>query len=150
MAIGMRATYRNPANIPVTSSIALVTTNLTSPIAANERQQLRFWQPFSVGATGGVRALVAVPAGATAQVMTTTIVNNVTDAIIADVQTLAAPPVAVTNALASAGTHWLEIVLQVLNGATPGNVDLQMAQNTVDALTLTILNGGFVDVTILG
>lgn len=150
MAIGMRATYRVLADVPVTSSIVPITTGLTSPIAANERQQLVFRVPFTVGATGGVRALLAVPAGATAEIMTANIINTVTDAIIAEVQKLAAPPVAVANALASAGDHWLEITAQILNGATAGNVDLQMAQNTSDVLTMTVLKGGFVDVTILG
>ena len=50
---------------------------------------------------------------------------------------------AFTNALANAGTHWLEVNLTVVNGATAGTVDLQMAQNTVDVLTLTVLAGGY-------
>ena len=40
----------------------------------------------------------------------------------------------------------LEIEATIVNGTTAGNVDLQMAQNTSDALSLTILRGATCDV----
>lgn len=141
--IGIRTYFRVLANIVVTNSAALVTTGLTSPIAANQRQRLVFWVPFSVGATGGVRAQVAVPAGGTAFLASIMLMNTVLPGLTTAVQIASA---AFTNALANAGNHWLRVEVDVMNGATAGNVDLQMAQNTADALSLTILRGGSLDV----
>lgn len=142
--IGIRKFFTVAADIVVTSSVALVTTGLKSAIAANQTQKLRFWVPFSVGATGGVRAQIVIPAGAT--ILTTILlINNVAPSITSAVQNTST---AFTNAAANAGTHWLQIECVVVNGATAGNVDLQMAQNTSDALSLTILKGGSCDVVV--
>jgi hypothetical protein len=141
--LGLRSFYQLIANIVVTSSVAPVTTGLTSPIAALQTQKLRFWVPFTVGATGGVRAIVAVPAGGTIFEATIKLFNTVAPSLTTSIQNGSA---AFTNALANAGSHWLEIEVVVVNGATAGNVDLQMAQNTSDVLSLTILRGGSVDV----
>ena len=141
--IGQQTFYQVGADIAVTSSVALVSTGLTSPIAANQRQKLRFWVPFSVGATGGVRAQVVVPAGGSLFIASIKLFNTVAPSLTTAVQTASA---AFTNAAANAGNHWLEIEVDVTNGATAGNVDLQMAQNTSDALTLTILKGGTANV----
>jgi len=142
--IGVPKCYAVTSNIVVTSSAALVTTGLTSPIAANQRQKLTFKVPFSVGATGGVRCQVAVPAGGVVYNACITLANTVAPSITTAEQVASA---VFTNALANAGNHWLEVDVYVKNGATAGNVDLQMAQNTSDALSLTILEGGFVEVT---
>lgn len=139
----LRAAAIVAANIVVTSSAALASVGLVSPIGANQTQKLRYWVPFSVGATGGVRAQVVVPAGGTIFIATIKLYNNVAPSLTTSVQTASA---AFTNALANAGNHWLEIEVTVVNGATAGNVDLQMAQNTSDVLSLTILRGGMVEV----
>lgn len=143
MAIGIRTFFQIMANIVVTNSTTLVTTGLTSPIAAGQTQKLRFWVPFSVGATGGVRAQIVVPAGGTIFITTITLYNSVAPSITTAVQVASA---AFTNALANAGNHWLLIECTIVNGATAGNIDLQMAQNTADALSLTILRGGTCEV----
>lgn len=143
MAIGIRTFFQVAANIVVTNSAALVTTGLTSPIAAGQTQKLRWWVPFTVGATGGVRAQIVVPAGGTIFNATIQLVNTVAPSITTAAQAASA---AFTNALANAGTHWLLIEATIVNGATAGNVDLQMAQNTADALSLTILRGGTCEV----
>lgn len=146
MGRGIINNYVVGADIEIASSIALQTTGLTSPIAAGQTQSLRFWLPFSVGATGGIRAQVAVPAGGTIFLSSFMLVNTVAPAIVTpQVQVASA---AITNALANAGNHWLEINATVVNGATAGNVDLQVAQNTSDVLTLTILQGGYLVATI--
>jgi hypothetical protein len=141
--IGLRTFFLTVANQVITSSAALVSTGLTSPIAANQTQKLRFWVPFSVGATGGVRAQIVVPAGGVIFNATIKLYNSVAPSLTTAVQAASA---AFTNALANAGTHWLEIEVTIVNGATAGNVDLQMAQNTSDVLSLTILRGGSCDV----
>lgn len=144
MAIGIRSFFQVLAPVVVTSSTALVSTGLTSPIAAGATQHLRFWVPFSVGATGGLRAQLVVPAGGTVFLASVKLFNTVAPSLTTAVQTASA---AFTNAAANAGNHWLEIEATIVNGATAGNVDLQMAQNTSDALSLTVLRGGWCEVT---
>lgn len=136
--LGIRSFYSVISNI-VVASATLVTSTLKSPIAASQRQKLRWWVPFTVGATGGVRCQIVVPAGGTLFNATIKLINTV-----APSQTVAAQAAsaAFTNALANAGTHWLEIEADIINGATAGDVDLQIGQNTTDALTLSILAGG--------
>lgn len=143
MAIGIRTFFQTVANLVVTNSAALVTTGLTSPIAAGQTQRVRFWVPFTVGATGGVRAQVVVPAGGTIFIASIALYNTVAPSLTTATQAASA---AFTNALANAGTHWLEIDATIVNGATAGNVDLQMAQNTADALSLTVLRGATLEV----
>lgn len=126
-----------PGPVAITSSAALQTVGLLVPIAANQDFKIRAWIKFTVGATGGVRSLVAAPVGSTVSV-STRLTDSVTPANIPSVV-----GTVFTNALAVAGTHWLEIEAEIKNGATAGNVDLQMAQNTSDALTLTVLEGGW-------
>lgn len=143
MPIGIRTFFQTVANLVVTNSAALVTTGLTSPIAAGQTQRVRFWVPFTVGATGGVRAQVVVPAGGTIFIASIALYNTVAPSLTTATQAASA---AFTNALANAGTHWLAIDATIVNGATAGNVDLQMAQNTADALSLTVLRGATLEV----
>lgn len=131
--------YRTTAALPVAASIVPVTTGLTSAIGANETQTLWFDLHFSVGAAGGVRALIAVPAGGAVFVASYLLSNTVAPAVVPAEQV--ASGTAFTNALANAGNHSLRIVCHVVNGATAGNVDLQMAQNTSDATAMTLLRG---------
>lgn len=113
------------------------------PIAALQRVKITYWVKFTVGATGGVRAQVLVPAGGVIFGATIRLNNTVAPSSTIATQQASA---AFTNALANAGTHWIEISIYVRNGATAGTVDLQMAQNTTDALTLSILEGATADV----
>lgn len=140
---GLRTQAQIVADIPIASSAALQSVGLVSPIGANQVQHLTYWIPFSVGATGGIRAQVVVPAGGAIFLATFYLRDTVTPGTITALQTASA---AFTNALAVAGTHWLEIKVTVVNGATAGNVDLQMAQNTSDVLTMTVKRGGFLEV----
>jgi len=143
MAIGIRTFFNTTANQVITSSAALVTTGLTSPIAAGQTQKLRWWVPFSVGATGGVRCQIVVPAAGTIFNATILLVNTVAPSLTSATQAASA---AFTNALANAGTHWLQIEATIVNGANAGNVDLQVAQNTSDVLSLTVLRGATLEV----
>lgn len=139
MGVGVRTVYVLGANEVITNDATLSTlTGMSSPIAASQTQHIKAWIPFSVGATGGIRFQFAVPAGGTIFLATFNLRDNVTPATITALQTASA---AFTNALAVAGNHWLEITATIVNGLTAGNVELQAAQNTVDALSLTILRG---------
>lgn len=137
MASSIKRFYAVAADVPIASSAVLQTVGLTAPIAANEKQFIRVWVPFSVGATGGIRSLVAVPAGGTVLHVSTTLFNTGAGTVVP----FSASTV-FTNALANAGTHYLGIQATVQNGATAGSIDVQIAQNTSDALTLTVFNGG--------
>lgn len=131
------------APIAITSNVVLASIGLVSPIGANQTQRLRYLIPFTVGATGGIRANVAVPAGGTIYQAEFKLFNNVAPSLTTSMQNAAAD---FTNAVANAGDSWLEIELLVVNGATAGTVDLKMAQNTSDVLTLTIKRGAFLEV----
>ncbi len=142
--IGIKSFFIIAADIVKTSSAALITTGLTSPIAASQTQKIKAWIPFSVGATGGVRVQIVVPAGGTIFNATIKLFNTVAPSLTTASQAASA---AFTNAAANAGTHWLEIEATIVNGLTAGNVDIQAAQNTSDALSLTVLRGGTMEVT---
>ncbi len=143
--IGIRNFFAKSAAQVITSSAALVSVGLGSAIAAGQSQHFRAWVPFSVGATGGVRLQVVVPAGGALFNVTIKLFNTVAPSLTTAAQAASA---AFTNALANAGTHWVEVEGTIVNGATAGTVDLQMAQNTSDALSLTILRGAVLDAII--
>lgn len=145
MAIGIRTFFAKVANQLFTTNVVLATVGLSSAIAAGQSQKIRAWVPFSVGATGGVRLQLVVPAGGVLFNATIKLFNTVAPSLTTATQAASA---AFTNALANAGTHWVEVEATIVNGATAGTIDLQFAQNTSDALSLTVLRGGTMDVVI--
>lgn len=142
--VGIKLVSDVTANVAFTSNVVLATVGLITAVAANQTVTVKAWIPFTVGATGGVRAQVVVPAGGTAFVAAITLQNTVAPSTTLASQVASA---AFTNALANAGTHWLEIDATIVNGATAGNIDIQLAQNTSDVLTMTVLRGGNMLVT---
>lgn len=141
--LGLRTFFSILANIVITSSTALITVGLSSPIAANQRQKLRFWIPFSLGATGGAKVQLVVPAGGTIFLATIKYLDVAGNAVVLAGQTASA---AFGDPLTGAANYWVEVEATIINGATAGNVDLQMAQNSSDALSMTVLRGGSLDV----
>lgn len=146
MARGIINSYKINAAIAITNSTTLVSTGLTFRLAAGQTRNVTYWVPITVGAAGGVRFQVVVPAGVTLFNLTSRIQNGVNSAQTATTQSASA---VITNSLATAGTHWLEVRATITGGAAAGNVDFQIAQNTADALTLTVLAGGWAVATIL-
>lgn len=144
--LGIQNTFRTAANIVVTNSAVLVTTNLTLPIAANQIAHVKYFLFFSVGASGGVRVQIQTPAAVGNFLAMIRLSNNVAPSITTTVQTASA---AFTNALANAGNHNIEIEFDVENGVNAGSIDLQIAQNTADANSLTLLKGSFAESFIL-
>lgn len=144
--IGISNRFVVAANIPVASSAVLITTGLSFPIAATQRVHARFHFIFSVGATGGIRSQIVVPAAVTNFINTILLWNTVAPSVTSGSQTSSA---AFTNALANAGTHFIDMELDLENGANAGTVDLQFAQNTSDVLTLTLFRGSFAEITYL-
>lgn len=141
--LGLRKFYSVLANVIFTTNVVLGTVGLTSPIAKNERQKLRFWVPFSLGATGGCNVQLVVPAGGVIFLATIKYLDVAGNGVVLAAQTASA---AFGNALTGASNYWVEVEATIINGAIAGNVDLQMAQNTSDALSMTVLRGGSLDV----
>ncbi len=147
MGIGINKSFISTADILITNSAVLQTTTLTSAIAANQTQFLKWWVPFRVGNNGGIRAQILVPAGGTLYLASICLYDTFANAVFADVQNASA---VFTNALAGIAPieHYLKIEATIINGATAGNVDLQMAQNTANASSLRIFRGGVLKVLI--
>lgn len=120
--------------ITVTNSDVLVNV-FRIPIAANKRQKVKFWLPINVGAAGGVRAQITVPAAGVSFKQTLRLNNTVAPS--ATIAAVAASTL-FTNALANAGDHWIEAEVDVRNGINAGFITLQMAQNTADADPLVV------------
>jgi hypothetical protein len=140
--IGQRTAAYIIAPVLFTTNVVLATVGLVSSISAGGRKKIRAWIPITVGATGGVRSQVVVPAGGTLLNVTTKLYNTVAPSL-----TTSSSTAVFTSALANAGTHWLEIEAEIENGVNAGQVDVQLAQNTSDANTLTVLQGGWSDIT---
>ncbi len=120
-------------------------TALTIAAAIGQRMKIRYWIPLTVGAAGGLRAQVTGPAGMVTFRETLRLNNTVAPAAVIAAYVASTN---FTNALANAGTHWLEIEVDVEIGTTAGNIELLMAQNTSDATALTILAGATAEVTV--
>lgn len=146
--VGIKTAAKIISAVVVTSNAVLASAGsffglLAPPIAAGETKKIYWWVPFTVGATGGIRLQVVVPAGGTLFNVTITLNNTVAPLVTVAAQTASA---AFTNALANAGTHWVAVEAEIVNGATAGTVDLQIAQNTSDVLSLTVLRGACAEV----
>jgi hypothetical protein len=144
MAIGIETNFITAASVPFTTNVVPATVGLLSPLAANQTQHFKAQVFITVGATGGFRLVIAAPAGAVVSVLSLRVNNTVTPTTTPSIPVI---NVASTNALASAGTHWLDVEGTITNGAVAGSIDLQFAQNTSDALTLTVLRGSFMNIT---
>lgn len=143
--LGIRQYFRKSQATAVAASVVPVTIGLSAPIAASQQMKFRYVIPLSVGAAGGVRLIPTIPAGSSINQMVIKLFNTVAPSITTAIQLATAAPTAFTNALANAGNHWVEVELQITNGATSGTVDLQMAQNTSDATPMTALVGAFLE-----
>lgn len=145
MSRGISNVFRLAASQAVSSSVALVTaTGMTIPIAANQELHARIKVYFSVGASGGCRFQVTVPAGVVSFNNAITLQNTVAPATVTAVQIASA---AFTNALANAGNHFLEMEVHVVNGVNAGSVSLQFAQNTSDATPINLFRGSWMETT---
>lgn len=143
MSVGIRNVFIKTASQTFTADTTLASIGLTSPIAAGQTQCFRAWIPVTLAATGGVKVLVNVPAGGALYNVSVKLFNTVAPSL-----TTAMYQTSTTfaNAAANAGDHWLEVEGEIVNGATAGNIDIQMAQNSA-ANTLVVLRGAKMEVT---
>jgi len=146
MSIGIRNFFKNSAAQQVAASTTLVAvTGLQVPIAANQTVKIRYVIPFSVGATGGFKFFIDVPAAGTSFMAAYEAIDGVTaspGAQVALVQTAAAN---FANAWAVAGNHLMICEATIVNGANAGNVTLQFACNSA-ANAIDVLNGASAEV----
>jgi hypothetical protein len=142
--IGTKTFYSVLSTLSYVSDTALSTVGLTSPIPAGARQKIRCWVPVTVGAAGGLQMQVILPAGVAYYEATIKLFNTIAPSLTTAIQST---NTAFTNALANAGSHWMEIEIVVVNGATAGVVDVQFAQNSSNATALQVLRGASMDVT---
>lgn len=133
MSIGIRSTVQMSVDVTVTSSVVLVTTGLIIPFLANQKRYIHAFIPFITGSTGGIRAQLLVPASGAFFWASLTIAN---------IQTVIQNASAVfANAAAGSTPKVLSVEAMLINGATAGNIDIQVAQNTSDIQTLTVQKG---------
>jgi hypothetical protein len=147
MSIGIRNIFVKQATQIVTASVVPVDiTALLVPISSLQTARIKWWVPFTLGATGGFRFIIASPA-APGTILASLRVEDCTTAntFFEDVQVAFA---AFTNASAVAGEYVAHVDLLYTNGANPGNMSLQFAQNNSQATNFTVL-GGSVEVTYL-
>jgi hypothetical protein len=145
-----QAAIVTPANVVITNSTTLQTVGLTSINAPYdqdtyfETQRIRLWVPFSVGATGGIKCMLT-PIATGPKTTTFTLYNTVTGAITTKFQS--APLPSFSNAIANAGSHWLEIEFWTggLGGEDNQTIDILFAQNSSDPNSLTILRGAHLE-----
>jgi len=149
MAIGIRSFFRKSADQAVAASATLVdATDLSVPIAAGQTLKIGIYAPFTVGATGGFKFQVVVPAAGTSFLQSYVVTDGVTASPGAIISASITASASFANALAVAGTHMLQSEVEVVNGATAGDVKLQFACNSA-ANGITLLKGSYFDVIAL-
>lgn len=146
MSLGIRSFFRKAALQTVTASVTLVDcTDLIVPVGAGQIVSIDLFLPFTLGASGGYKFQILVPAGGVSFQNNYVVTDGVTaspGAIIAATQTSSA---AFANALAVAGTHQLSAHIDIVNGVNAGNITLQFACNSA-AGAIIALAGGKMDV----
>lgn len=138
---------RVSADEALTSQTALQNvTEQKVPIGPNEEWVVEFLLDLGADlATTGAKVAVAVPAGATANIVATLVPSTLAAANSAQRRTTtggaaldftAAAQVGVTDGL-------VRVVARVLNGATNGTIQLQFAQSTSSGTALTLRRGSY-------
>lgn len=150
MSIGIRNSFRLATSQAVAASTTLVVlgSNTTGNsfqfnLGVAQKAHIRGIIPFTVGATGGYKFQIVSSQTLTNFLNTYIVQDTVTPAQITGIQTSSA---AFANALAVAGSHFLNFDCDVLMGSTAGVVSFQFACNSA-ANSITALAGAFMDVT---
>jgi hypothetical protein len=145
--IGIRTVIFVPALVTTISNVVLApVTGLTQAVAKNTTWWFRWWIPFSVGATGGVKFQVVAPAAPTLYTFAWKLFQGGTGPGTLLDTAVQSASASFANAAAGAGSNLMECTLFLINGVNAGNVTLQFAQNSSVAATLTIIQGGIMEV----
>lgn len=133
------------ANQPVANSVVpAVVTGFTFNMGAAKQIFYRLIGLFTLGATGGFRFLVDGPAVVTTYMASFHVRQNTTPTEFGNAQIVEA---AFANAAAVADTYQLEVWGYILNGAAADVFSFKFAQNTADALPITMLAGTTLEIT---
>jgi hypothetical protein len=143
--IGTRSYMVQDVADTVTSSTTFVATDLSFPLAANQKVHARFFVPITLGGTAsGIKFQVNAPASPTAYVSAVTLfADDNSVGLVSVVNTEGAQGVT----LANAGNHVAVIDVTITNGSTAGTVTLEFAQNVQDAAAAIVQRGAYVDIT---
>jgi hypothetical protein len=147
---GIRNSFRLTADQTVAASTALITmgantagNSFSIPLSALQKVHLRFNGRFTLGATGGYKFQVVVPASPGNFGLSYVVTDTVTPATVVGQQAASA---AFANALAVAGTHFINFECDYVNGVTAGNLLVQFACNSA-ANSIVLLQGAWLDYT---
>lgn len=116
-----------------------------SMVDANTYYSFQYWVPFSLGGIlSGYKFQFAVPSS---NIFTAsyTIYNQVTGTLLTS--GILTTNIAISGALATVGTHLISIRGLIQTSATPGQFELQMAQNVSNASPITALQGSWATIT---
>lgn len=145
--VGGRAVARASADQSITSNTTLANaTNLAFAVAANEEWAATFNVILGDGlGTTGVKLAVTTPAGATQQIDASWIglvsPTTATDTYATTTTSGAALDFTSAGMGNVGGKAMMRVTVWVLNGATPGNVQLQIAQSTSSVSALILRKG---------
>lgn len=144
---------KQSADQTFTNTIALAAvTDVLIPIAASQQLKARFTGVFSLGATGGFRFNVTLPAGASQANFYMRVIDPTAAATFGKSYNSEAAPVITadfTDASAVAGNYTFILEGTFTAGATAGNVQLVAAQNNATANAMTWFLGSCVESYIL-
>lgn len=142
--IGVRSFASQSVDTALVSSVTLVNSQLTTPIAAGQHVHIRFNVPFALAGTSpGIKLQVTGPSGTTSYNVSAVYYSDAdTIVLVSDITTQAA----IGFTLATIGNHLAVIDADIIAGTVAGNVTLQFAQNVSNASATTILKGAYADV----
>lgn len=143
--IGLRTISLVPAGVTTISNVTLATIPaLSFAVLANTTWSLRFFIPMTTGATGGAKFNILTPGTDTLFRNSWKLYLAGSPGTLAD-EAIQTTPAAFANALAGVGNQLMEANVFVTTSLA-GTLGLQFAQNSSVAATLTILQGGWMDV----
>jgi hypothetical protein len=143
--IGTRTFLHLEVNDTSVSSTTLHSSVMSTPVAAGQAVHVHYSLPFNLGGTApGIQFQVTTPAGSTLYNSAAIIYSNAGSVVAVSDITAAAPQ---GFTLAVAGNHYATIDFDLKNGATPGSVVLQFAQNVSNASPTILMKGAWADVT---
>jgi hypothetical protein len=142
--VGIRSYVSQAADQAVTSSTALVSSDLSVPVAVSQHLHIRYVLPFALaGTSSGIKFQVTTPTGGTSYNSAAVMFSDADSIVSVSVITSVASQ---GFTLATIGNHCDIIEFDYLNGATAGNVVLQFAQNVSNASAATLLKGAYAEV----
>lgn len=131
----------------LTNTTTLTDSELKLWIPAGRKYIFQIFVPFTLGGvTSGYKFELTLPSGVSFLLQNTKLINDVSLSFVVTRVDLSVT--LINGALATAGTHVLEIRGTVVNGSTAGFVVLRFAQNTADPVNgITLLAGSSLELT---